>query len=188
MTNGNKRSARASGASRRASVRSAGTHRTLAGVGRSPRRPCRSAPRLGRRRACGAERRRGPPVGGCDPQNSAAVRPEGASGARVVWSGGRGAGRDVVSLLVSLPSPLSRAILRVGLRPPLDRRLIAGAGDPSATVWRCISFSRVDLARQRLAPPSRDGILYQRTNRSFVPTLFSSRRAKPATLCFTETL
>jgi len=55
---------------------------------------------------------------------------------RVVWAGGRGEGRDVVSLIVWTSLSLSRAVLGSGLRPPIDRRPSAGGGDPSAAVWR----------------------------------------------------
>jgi len=105
---------------------------------------------------------------------------ERASGVRVVWAGGRGAGRDVVSLVASMSLPLSRAISKGRFPPPLDRRPSAGSGEPSAAVWRSPVFlpSRL-LSLGRPAPPGRleTMLLVDELRRSFHRS-FPSRRAR----------
>ncbi len=84
-------------------------------------------------RAHGADPRRGPPVGGRDPPAWRRVGHRVYEGpACRPWMGGRGAGRDVVSLVTWRSPWLSEATNSVELRSPVDRRPVACGGDRSA--------------------------------------------------------
>ena len=73
---------------------------------------------------------------GCDPRRGAAEVNEVASASVSSSGGGRGGGRDMVSLLTWNSSWLSQAIFRVDLRSPVVRRSIARVGDRSALASR----------------------------------------------------
>src|SRR5205807_2520428 len=69
---------------------------------------------------------------------------------RVVLGGGRGGGRDVVSLLAWHSPRLSQAARAVDLRSPADRRTFAVAGEPPADARRRLTCG------QLVAPPPRE--------------------------------
>ncbi len=139
---------------------------------------CRTAPRLCRRRARGAERRRGPPVGGSAPRHGAAIRQRGSEGRACRL--GRGSRRrprrglpHSVALSAALPSD-SVGRSQTAPRPPPARLWRRSPGDGVATAF--LSPELIDSTARRPAPPGRPGKPSYRLTNPVVrfPVLFSA--------------
>src|SRR5438270_10313534 len=83
-----------------------------------------------------------PDAGRVRPPPRRRVGHEEASASVSACGGGRGEGRDVVSLIAWPSAWLSEATRTVDLRSPLDRLPIAVAGDLPANAWRFLTGSR----------------------------------------------